>query len=90
MALKLEDLEMQCSQWFEFLKEPYRTEALEEVEKKGRLHYPRISLVDAINSFNWNGSKKGQSYWSNMARDIEKYGDQSKYINNEGILQLIS
>jgi hypothetical protein len=57
-------------EWFQQLKEPYRSEAIERIQPEYKdMKYS--SLHKAISSFNWFSGIKSFSYWMNMCNSIK-------------------
>ncbi|NBU80618.1 MAG: hypothetical protein EBS55_03080 [Flavobacteriaceae bacterium] len=60
-------------QWFKLLKEPYRSEAIAniDVNRDNYKNYPK-SFYDALNnSFSWYTSKQGRDYWAKIQVSIK-------------------
>lgn len=51
-------------EWFDDLPSPIREMAVENAEKRGVLMEKHECLTLAINSFFWDGTKQGHSFWS--------------------------
>lgn len=61
-------------QWFQALKEPYRSEAITNIDKT---HYDyrdfQESLYDSLmDSFRWNDTKQGYDYWQDVYVSIKR------------------
>ena len=60
-------------QWFQKLKEPYRSQAIANIDKT---HYDyrdfQKSLYDSLmDSFRWNDTKQGHNYWHYVYESIK-------------------
>jgi len=63
-------MEKTIKEWLESLYEPYRTQALENMDNDGVPNSLESSLRDAIEgAFWWESSPQGHYYWKNL-RDL--------------------
>lgn len=59
-------MEKTIKEWLETLPEPYRTEALENADKRD-LKYPQPSLAEAISASSvWVDTTQGHDYWEDI------------------------
>lgn len=56
-------------QWLEELPEPYRTQALENYERKQMSHSLSLALASA---FHWHYTPEGWNYWFELGLKIEE------------------
>jgi hypothetical protein len=58
-------------EWLNTLEEPYRTQAINNLDK-GLEDTKSDSIDDALSrAFVWEGSKEGNDYWSNLSDSLE-------------------
>ncbi len=60
-------------EWLEELPEPYRTQALLNIENRSRKNLIMSSLKNALNfAFDWDNSKEGFDYWAKLFLKIKR------------------
>jgi len=90
--LKIVGIKMTVVQWFNLMKDPYRTFALEEIKGDNYSQSKYVtSLSSALNKFNWERSKKGRAYWEPIVRDLQSgvIKLEKQYVDSETITQMI-
>jgi len=86
---KIQGILMTTEQWFNLLKEPYKSKALAELKGSHKLYIPSDSICNAINRINWTSCKEGKNFWVTVHEDLSM-NKQEPYIDFETITQLVN
>ena len=63
--------EKTVKQWLNTLKEPYKSKALNNLQKEV-INVKVISISKALKqSFNWDNSQEGWEYWNDLTSSLE-------------------
>lgn len=70
-------------QWFKMLKEPYRSEAIANIDIESiNIYYTSINKA-LCTSFVWSDSKQGDDYWVKISSSLEK--GETTYLEPENV-----
>jgi len=69
--------------WFKMLKEPYRSEAIAniDVNRRNYENYPKSFYTALNNSFDWYYSKQGRDYWYKIQVSVQ--AGETTYLETE-------